>query len=90
MIQTLVRIGDHQCSPGHVCCSVTVFYSVSHPQDLIADCNCSCASGFTGRNCAEEEEDGKGEVTAPFNDVKSGEEEEGIGPGRKTCCKLVS
>ena len=60
---------SHQCSPGHVCCSVTVFYSISHPQDLTADYNCSCASGFTGRTCAEEEGEWKGEATAPLNGV---------------------
>ena len=43
--------------------------SILFPQDLTADYSCSCASGFTGRNCAQEEEEGKGEVTAPLNNV---------------------
>ena len=38
---------------------------MNHPiQDLLADYNCSCASGFTGRNCEMEEEEGEEEEGA--------------------------
>ena len=66
-----------------------MFYSVSHPQDLTADYSCSCASGFTGRNCAQEEEEGKGEVLNNVLRVGRGREGEEGGGDRARKANLL-